>query len=365
MTGALDDGVLVGVDGVTLTLDNVVMKINRGFGELAAPLRPAEGLDWKTMIDLDRDGVFGEGNTVVGDLGHDDVVVAGGRPGVPIDMEESFFALGGDAVFNIFNFIVGAGRLDFAVQDVDVDLNGNGTATTAVRIWTPTDLDDARLSTLKLTVTSLFIGVPGATPADPDATDRIGFALTAGTIAIANLTPPSRRAARPTRAAGLRSPRRCRARAWSASRASCWTRRCCASTSTQAFCDGGGTACGATALNWDTSLRFGDAGAFGTNLKVPTLRPGAPRSPINVEFTQSGELLRVAGTMTLSILGFIHGAGSFVFEKGDPISITRVGESTPRMVSLARIGVSARHGIRRRRRPGRQRRARSASRSPA
>ena len=84
------------------------------------------------------------------------------------------------------------------------------------------------------------------------------------------------------------------------------------------------------ALNWDTALRFGDSGSFGTT----------DLSVSGVEFKQSGRLLRVSGTMTMNIAGFVYAAGSFALEKGDNIFITPVGETATREVTLMRIGVS-------------------------
>src|SRR4029077_14658454 len=60
-----------------------------------------------------------------------------------------------------------------------------------------------------------------------------------------------------------------------------------------------------------------------------------------ITVTETAQRLRVAGTASISVAGFVYAAGSFSFEKGDELLITPTGSSTTLRGSVLEISLGA------------------------
>ena len=287
LTATLGNASLTGIDGLTLALTNVSAQINRGSGVKTAGNVTAAAIDWATAVDDDAAGGFN---------GADPVVVrdAANSP-TTISLSGNSLTLAGTATFDFFGFVTGTATLNFSQTEVNVDLAD------------APDLVGARLTTIDLTLSNVFIGANG-----------VGFTLSSGTINVASLKPPA-----PATPGGTPDPR-------------------------------GWTAVSAT-LNGATLAGMGSGFSLTAQtlvLKINKASGGAvPPQPLDWSkvtgttlagaiATLKGNLLFVAGTLTVDIADFVHVSGSFAMEKGDDIFITREGEATTRKVTLMRIGIS-------------------------
>ena len=156
-----------------------------------------------------------------------------------------------------------------------------------------TVLTGATLTSLSITVTSLFLGVNGT-----------GFQISSGTLAIDIV--------RPAAAADTRR----------------WTAVSASFTNVDADGIDGLTL---TASSIKVEINQASAGA------TPLGWSSVPGSGL----TLSGSLLRLSATAHLDIGGFVYASGTFVFQRGDDLFVTPAGANSTVHVSLLEIGVTA------------------------
>ena len=294
-----------GIEGVTLTVGATVpleVELNQASAGIAA-------LNWQAALDLDDDNAYGEhtpGNTGNDDLGVED---AGGTLH-PIDFTAEVLSATGDADIDLFGIVSGKVAFAFSRRAADVNLDGDADP----------EVDNAVLTTLYLGVQDVFIGFDGT-----------GFHLTSGRLAVATLKPRGPPAGQPQ--TDLRS--------WTAVSASFVGAEFIGIPGLTLRADqldveinkGAGGATPPAALNWKTALRFGDTGAYSQPLVITGPDGGS------VEIDHAGTLLRLAGTATIELEGFVFVHGSFAMEKGDDTFVTETGSTTPIKVSLLRVGL--------------------------
>ncbi|HET6548786.1 MAG TPA: calcium-binding protein, partial [Solirubrobacter sp.] len=278
LTATLGDASLTGIDGLTLSLTDVSATINRGSGLKNNVIAPA--LDWATAFD-------------------DDVVVKDENDAeTTIDLSGDQLSLAGTATFDFFGFVSGSATLDFSQRTVPT-----------VDLVEGPDLTDARLTTLGLTLTDVFIGANG-----------IGFSLDSGTLAVATLKPAAPAQGQPADPRG-----------WTAVYAQL----------DGATLTGLGSTFNLTAQTLKVEINTSSGGATPPKpLDWGTAIGGAPVQVGTVSIALSGKLLRVAGTLSLDIADFVHASGSFSLEKGDNVFVTRAGETATHEATLLRVGVS-------------------------
>ncbi|MDX6411751.1 MAG: hypothetical protein QOE91_1267, partial [Gaiellaceae bacterium] len=270
VSAQLSGGSFVGVTGLTLTIESLAVSINRGTG--------AAALDWAHSLDLDRNGTFGDA-VVLEDVAH-------GTHTIAYTGDVSLSATG-SATVDLFGLVTG--HISFVFETRTVDVHDGAL-----------NLTGAGLTTLQLTVDSLFLGVNG-----------VGFSINTGTVAIAVLRPA---AATDTRK-------------WTAISSNI----------------SGATLTGVPGINLTAqSLRIeiSQASLGATPLNWATAIGGAPLHVGSVTLDFSGSLLRLEATATLEIGQFVYASGTFVFEKGDDLFVTPAGAAATVRVSLLKIGVS-------------------------
>ena len=157
MTATLGNASLTGIDGLTLSLTGVTAQINRGAGTKTTGGAAAAAINWTTSIDTDAAGTFAGADPIA--------VVDENDVSTPITLSGSLLELGGTATFDFFGFVSGGATLLFRQSEVDV---------------IEPALTKAKLTTLDLTLTNVFIGANG-----------IGFSLQSGTLNVASLKPAS------------------------------------------------------------------------------------------------------------------------------------------------------------------------------
>ena len=169
--------VSLSLPGVTGSVENGSLKINRAAGELNGVLQTgADALDWATedgdplTVDLDADDPW----TAPADL----VDPGNALPtpvAMPVTLRGAQTAVAGELTnLNLFDFITGGANFALTSQAVDLDLDGDGNAATGEQ------LNDATLLTIALSDLTLFVGIDGA-----------GLTVTGGSIGIAVLSAPA------------------------------------------------------------------------------------------------------------------------------------------------------------------------------
>ena len=287
LTATLGNASLTGIDGLTLSISSVTAKINRGAGTKTTGGAAADAINWATSIDTDAAGGFDVADPVE--------VVDEANVKTPINLSGSLLELGGTLTsLDVFGFVTGSGTLLFRQSEVTV---------------TEPAMTKARLTTLTLTLSNVFVGIPNGP----------GFTLAGATLHVASLKPPA-----PAQPGGTPDPRS-------------WT---------------------AVYVELNGASFSGVPGAF--SLEVPLLKvkinqaSGGAVPPAALDWskvnatlpgdiaTLKGKLLLATGSVNIKIADFVEVSGEFAFEKGDDIFITRAGVGeTSRKVSLIRIGINA------------------------
>ena len=314
LKGSLASAQLVGLDGVTLALSNVVVEINRGTG--------ADALNWLTAIDRSE-------NTNAADFDAETVAVqAASGPPVQLTATSDLLTVGGIAIFNLFGFVSGGAALELRKRRVDLNLDSD----------VDPELDDAQLTTFALSILpgqGVTVGVDG-----------IGLTAAGGSFAIAIIAPALPAAGQPadtrrwTSIRGtLTDARLTGGPAGITASASVFTFDVNRAAGARAATLGSATATPtpATPLNWAQALRFADTGAYAQPLTVfEASGDGVP----TITFDHTTELLKAAGTISVGVDEFVNVSGSFALERGADRPIVRVGETTPTQVSVLAIGIS-------------------------
>ncbi|MHB1243995.1 MAG: hypothetical protein ACYC1P_11455, partial [Gaiellaceae bacterium] len=295
LTGTLTGGSFVGVTGLELTIVRLAVEINKGSnGALEIP-----ALNWTTALDLDGNGAFGDGLVITDRNAVDH----------EIDFTGDRLAASGVANVNLFGFVRGTIGFDFETATVDVSDPVAGVT-----------LDNAKLTTLAITIAPT--PEPGDPPSQPffAGVGDVGFQIGGGTLAIAMLKP------------GTPGD----ARSWTGIKSSLITNvglvgidgfTLMAQKLQVEINQASGTPT-VKALNWQTAIRYADAGAYGDDVTVG-----------GVTIDATGQLLRVFVTATIQIDSFVHVSGNFAIEKGDDLFVTAGPGPTIRATAL-KIGAS-------------------------
>ena len=263
--GHLSQAAFVGVPGITLEATDLQVDINQFKADAGVTIN---ALDWTKAF----------GTSVAARL------TAGGET---FDAVDGHIRASGNAHVNLFDFVDGTVSFGFETSTVNVTLPGGAPG-----------LTNAKLTTIYLGITSLFVGAAG-----------IGFRFSStntGGIGIAMLKPAD--------ASDQRS--------WMAVRAS---------------------GLSATFEGFDTATL--DVSARNVSIEINTSSGGAnPPAPLDwaaalgaapqakgpagttpVAINLAGPALKVAGALRLNLAGFVMVSGSFAFEKGDDIFVTPSG----------------------------------------
>ncbi|HEY5057558.1 MAG TPA: hypothetical protein VII51_00960, partial [Gaiellaceae bacterium] len=176
LEGTISGATLNGVPGLTFTASSLTLDVNSSSGTYGSSVA-APSLNWATMLDLNRNGNFGESA---------DQLVVGTTP---INLNGAQVAATGTAHVNLFGFVDGTVSFSFQQQQVSVDVDGDGSIETVDGSGNPIrgppgpDLVNATLTTLGLAIPvgqSLTIGAGG-----------VGFTVSSGTLAVAVITTGS------------------------------------------------------------------------------------------------------------------------------------------------------------------------------
>ena len=111
--GTISGATLNGVPGLVFTASSLTLDVNSASGTYGASIA-APALNWATMLDLNRNGHFGESA---------DQLVVGSTT---INLNGAQVAATGTAHVNLFGFVDGTVSFSFQQQQVSVDVDGNG-----------------------------------------------------------------------------------------------------------------------------------------------------------------------------------------------------------------------------------------------
>ncbi len=278
---ATDIGGTLTLPKVTASLDSLTVKINKGYSG-------ASPLDWTKAVDLDKDGIFSEypGNT------HDiiDFDSDGGTTDDQVKYTADYLNIGGSLInLDIFSFVTGSAGFEFVQQPVDVDVDKDN----KFDISSPgfLDLKDADLTTLELTATNVFVGVPNS----------VGFSVQSGSLAFASIKPEDTNDNR----------------SWLALSAS-------VGTATLTGIEGltasgsldikinrgydGSTVVSGAALDWANNVNTNANSVDGDDpFKKTAVTVGSHNIILN------GDLLQASGSLTIDLFGYVTGTAGFEF----------------------------------------------------
>ena len=170
-------GVALDLPGVTATVSNVSLRIGvtSGLKDSVAPLP----VNWVTTPGGSTNGLV-DFNADAGYTPSAALVDPGATLPTPVNLSikqqgDSLAISGTLSTLNVFDFITGSANFAITRQAVDVDLDGDGDATTGVA----DQLDNAGLLTIALDQLQVSVGAAGT-----------GVEVTSGTLGIAILSAP-------------------------------------------------------------------------------------------------------------------------------------------------------------------------------
>jgi len=279
---------LVGISGLTASVSDINLMVNRASGENAGTL--AEALDWTIAVDLDdTDGqAF---NDVVDPGQYLDPAVD-----LSLDYTAELFKAAGSIDLDLFGFVTGSGNFAFVKQTADVRISGTEI------------LDDASLVMLALDDVDAFVGVNG-----------VGFGVTGGQLGLAQITPAG--------AGDTRSYTAIRGGLGTASLEGINGLTAELSNLAVEINQASGENLGVPAvpLDWSTAIDLDDSDgqAFGD-----VVDPGQYLDiPVDMTMAYTEELLQVSGHIELGLFGFVTGSADFAL-KQETVDVDLDGNGT-------------------------------------
>ena len=283
ITASIQSGTFSGGGPLKATVNSLGIEINQAVN--------ATALNWSNSVDLQSAATTFAADAVT-------ITVDTGGPPIVHNVNyatERKRATGSLSV-DIFGFITGTVGFSYEAKTVDARVpTATGTE----------DLDDASLTLISLSVTSVFIGVPNGP----------GFRMTGGKLSLAMLKPGQAAVA----AGDARSWMGLTATLNNAAFEGLGTDFQISATGVSATINRGSGLktpgdVAATALNWETAIDTDPAGGF-VGADTVTVRD---ENNVGTDIKLSGDRLRLSATrVDLNVLGFVRAAASLEFELAD------------------------------------------------
>jgi hypothetical protein len=293
-----------------------------GINKVASATPGLPALDWTTQVGTftQQGNNFTPEEVRVGPTSPEDL-------SIPILFTGELLSASGGLKLDAFGFVQATATFTFEKSRVDVDVDGDGNFNVNGNTG---DMDNAVLVTLSLTLSEVFIGVPGDNPDSHD--DDLGFVLAEGNLTFASI-----------KADPLATPADDRSyTAISASLGGAALIGIDALTLRANFLGlqinqaKSATNPELAALNWATSVNLDNDSTNGQSFvgdeDVVTV------GGLDIDFT--ADFLRVSADVVIDIGGFVHVSGAVVIERRKDIDVTLVGDTTTTKLSLLTIGAS-------------------------